>query len=530
MTAVDEPGIRLVVGVPGGDAVSGKYAPRTSNTTLAFSEFTMAIRTIIERSAFAGARLGIAVHDVADGSAIYECNAHQIFPGASTTKIPASAYALALLGPDFRFRTRIVRCGTLDDGGTLHGDIILVASGDPNLSGRITPHDTLEFQDWDHGYAGAKARLVERNPLQIIEKFARGVRDAGIRRVTGTALVDIHLFGEGHREPGIFTTMISPIAVNDNQIDLEVTAGTRAGDPLSYRLSPPCGYVKFIDRATTGSSDSDPALRFSREQCELDGTRSVIITGTVPAGTTSMATIEVEKPSRFARTLLVEMLAATGVVVEGGLFGPDVTAQATSADAETIAEHVSPPLVEATKIVLKVSQNLHAEMLIPLISATLRGARGADAVSAGYACGADLLARWGIDTTGAFQADACGLYVYFSPDFMCRLLVRIAASDVYDAVRFGLPVMGRDGTLWDIQPQSRAAGHVAAKTGTISFDSRLHDTVLFACKGLAGYVTAKSGRRIAFTLYLNNFHCARSPSINPGQALGELAGAIYEHL
>ena len=118
----------------------------------------------------------------------------------------------------------------------------------------------------------------------------------------------------------------------------------------------------------------------------------------------------------------------------------------------------------------------------------------------------------------------------FLTGFMCRLLVHIAASDVYDAVRFGLPVTGRDGSLWDIQPQSPAAGHVAAKTDTISFDSRLHDTVLFACKGLAGYVTVKSGRRNAFTLYLNNFHCARSPDINPGHALGELAGAIYEHL
>jgi D-alanyl-D-alanine carboxypeptidase/D-alanyl-D-alanine-endopeptidase (penicillin-binding protein 4) len=497
-------------------------------TTVVSQEFITAIGAITERGAFAGARFGIAAHDIGDGSAIYECNAHQIFLGASTTKILTSAYALALLGPDFRFRTRIVRCGMLDDSGTLHGDIILVASGDPNLSGRVTSHDTLDFQDLDHGYAGPKARLVERNPLQIIERFARGVRDAGIRRVIGTVLVDIHLFGEGHREPGI-PPMISPIAVNDNQIDLEVTAGSRAGDPLSYRLSPPSGYVKFIDRATTGSSDSDPALRFSREQCELDGTRSVVITGTVPLGTTSMAAIDVENPSRFARTLLVEGLAATGIVVEGGLFGPDVTA-ASPADAETIAEHVSPPLVETTKIVLKVSQNLHALMLIPLIGATLRCARGADAVSAGYACGADLLARWGIDTTGAFQADASGRYGYFSPDFMCRLLVRIAASDIYDAVRFGLPVMGRDGTLWDIQPQSPAAGHVAAKTGTISFASRLHDTVLFACKGLSGYITAKSGRRIAFTVYLNNCHAARSPDANPGQALGELATAIYEHL
>ena len=499
-------------------------------TSVASQEFITAIRTITERGAFAGARFGIAAHDIGDGSAIYECNAHEIFLGASTTKILTSAYALALLGPDFRFRTRIVRCGMLDDSGTLHGDIILVASGDPNLSGRVTSRDTLDFQDLDHGCAGPKARLVERNPLQIIEKLARGVRDAGIRRVTGTLLVDVHLFGERHGEPRFMTTMISPVAVNDNQIDIEVTAGAEPGDPLSYRLLPACGYLRLIDRATTGASDSGPTLRLSGEQHELDGTQSVVITGTVPAGSRSMATIEVERPSRFARTLLIEALAVAGVVVERGLFGPDVTAQVTPADAVTIVEHVSPPLVEATKIVLKVSQNYHAEMLIPLIGATLRGARGTDAVPAGYQCGADLLARWGVDATGAFQGDACGAHGYFSPAFMCRLLVRIAASDIYDALLVGLPIMGRNGTLWDIQPQSPAAGYVAAKTGTMYFDNRLHNTVLFTSKALAGYVTAKSGRRIAFTIYLNNFHAAPSPDANPGQALGEVATAIYEHL
>lgn len=48
--------------------------------------------------------------------------------------------------------------------------------------------------------------------------------------------------------------MISPIAVNDNQIDPEITAGSRAGDLLSYRLSPPYRCLEFI-----GSGDEDRA-------------------------------------------------------------------------------------------------------------------------------------------------------------------------------------------------------------------------------------------------------------------------------
>ena len=421
---------------------------------------------------------------------MFQHSAHAIFAGASTTKIPTAVYALALLGPDFRFRTKLVRSGKVDKSGTLHGDLILVASGDPNLSNRVAPNDTLDFENLDHSNAGPRAKLVNRNPLQIIHAFARGARDAGIRHVTGTVLVDLHLFDEGYRETGTGTT-ISPVSVNDNQIDIEVVAGSMPGDPLTYRLSPPSDYVRFIDHATTAESGGESMLRFSKEQRQEDGTWSVVISGSAPAGSTSLAAFAVESPSRFARTLLVGALAGAGISVEGGLFGPTMTPKPTSLDAQVVYEHVSPPLRETTKIMLKVSQNLHAEMLIPVIGAKLKDARGEEARRAGYACGEELLARWSVDTTGLFQADASGAHGYFSPAFMSRLLIRIAASDICEPFICGLPIMGRDGTLWDIQPDSPAAGRVMAKTGTLSIED-LHRNVLFTCKGLAGYLPPRA--------------------------------------
>jgi PBP4 family serine-type D-alanyl-D-alanine carboxypeptidase len=487
------------------------------------------IRAVMERRAFAGARFGLAVHDVELGRPIYEYNAHEIFAAASTTKIPTVAFALALLGPSFRFRTRLVRSGELNCAGTLQGDLVLVASGDPNLSGRVTPDDTLDFRNGDHSIGWPKGRLVERNPLQIIDAFAESVRAAGIRRVTGTVLVDTHLFAEGFREPGTLT-VVSPVAVNDNLIDLIVTAGDRASERLSYQILPQSGYVRFIDLATTGESDSEPTLTLSSERREFDGTWSVAITGAVPAGTTYLTRFPVESPSRFARTLLIESLAAKGIVIEGALFGSSITSVATDAGVKLIFEHVSPPLSETVKVVMKVSQNLHAEMLVPIIGATLGGAWGGRAAAAGYACGAELFGRWGIDMTGACQGDAAGSCGFFSPDFMCRLLVRIASSDIAESFIASLPVMGRDGTLWDIQPMSPAAGHVRAKTGTVTHDDRLRKGIIFAAKGLAGYVDAKSGRRLAFTTYLAHFHRMAFSDLDPGQALGEIAAAIYEYL
>lgn len=487
------------------------------------------VREVTERPIFTGARFGLAVHDVVEGLPIYQYNAQELFQAASTTKNLTAAYALSLLGRDFRFRTRLVRSATVDASGTLHGDLILVGSGDPNLSGRVTPNDTLDFQDFDHSVGGPKARVVERPPLQIIEAFARGVREAGIRRVTGTVLVDTQLFSEGYREPGTGTT-VSPIAVNDNLIDIEVKAGERAGERLSYRITPPSGYVRFIDRATTAPKDALHTLQFSSEQRQTDGTWSVVISGSVPVGTTLMTRFAVESPSRFARTLLVEALASAGIVVEGGLLGSSVTSDVTSEDGEVVFEHVSPPLVEATKVILKVSQNLHAEMLLPVIGATVQGTRGPEAAATGYESGRELLARWGVDMTGACQGDAAGGFGYFSPDFMCRLLVRLASSEIYQDFAACLPVMGHDGTLRDVQRDSPAAGHVLAKTGTLGFPDRLYNGVLYGAKGLAGYATTQSGRRVVFAIYLNNFYRPPTSDVDPGEVLGELAAAIYQCL
>src|SRR2546421_11607785 len=94
----------------------------------------------------------------------------------------------------------------------------------------------------------------------------------------------------------------------------------------------------------------------------------------------------------------------------------------------------------------------------------------------------------------------------------------------YDA----LPILGRDGTLFDIQPQSPAAGRVHAKTGTFSTYDPLNRRLLVTGKGLAGYLTTHRGEHLAFALYVNNVSVpVERGTIKrlTGQALGESAAA-----
>ena len=69
---------------------------------------------------------------------------------ASTTKLLTAGTALNQLGGEYRFYTPVYRTGLITDDGTLDGDLVLVASGDPNLSRRVAADSTLTFETHDH--------------------------------------------------------------------------------------------------------------------------------------------------------------------------------------------------------------------------------------------------------------------------------------------------------------------------------------------------------------------------------------------
>ena len=100
-----------------------------------------------------------------------------------TTKILSVGTALELLGSDFRFHTRVYRAGSVH-GNEVDGDLILVASGDPDLSNRIQPDGTMLFENEDHSYDGfAEAKPVPGDPLAVLRELASKIaaKESGAR-------------------------------------------------------------------------------------------------------------------------------------------------------------------------------------------------------------------------------------------------------------------------------------------------------------------------------------------------------------
>ena len=493
------------------------------------------VAQVTSRPEFKHATFGIEFYSLDRQKPVFALNPEEFFTPASTTKLLTEGAALALLGPGFRFQTCVYRTGPLDRKGRLRGDLVLVASGDPNLSGRVRPDGTLSFENEDHSYGGSyDTRAVPGDPLAVLRDLARQVVAHGVKKIEGRVRVDASLFPEGAAELGT-GAVISPIVVNDNIIDVTASPGAAIGQPVRFEISPATGYAGFLNQATTGTPDSRPAIKFEKDTTGPDGRRSVTVTGNLPLGAPSILfNYNVPQPSRFAEVAFSEALAAEGVALRAspGAGSPDFKKlRALYAPANLLAEHVSPPLSEEIKVTLKVSQNLHAS-LVPYLLGALLAKDAAHPAQAGFDQERQWLESAGLDLSQASQADGAGGSdaAYFTPDFMVHYLAFMARQRDFPVFFHALPVLGRDGTLWNIQTTSAAAGRVHAKTGTYTADDLLNRKVMVTSKALAGYFTASTGERMAFAVYVNRVAVpADEDTVTRlvGQAVGEIAAAGY---
>lgn len=479
------------------------------------------VDAILARPAMRASQLGVAFYDLDRGRPLYERDSHKYFVAASTTKVLTESTSLALLGPDYRFITAVYRTGSIDASGAIHGDVVLRAAGDPNLSNRIQPNGTLAFENEDHAYGGSPdTKAVPGDPLAVLRDLAGQIAAQHIRSVSGRVVVDDSLFPDTTAELGTGTN-VAPIAVNDNVVDVTVSPGTRAGDPVRVSVSPVTAYVAFVNNAVTGAAGSTNTIAMPTDTQDDAGNRRVTISGSFPLNSHPILyAYPVPSAPKFAEAAFTKALTDAGVRVEQQPGG--ATPAYTSENQ--IAVHRSPPLSEDVKVTLKVSDNLHAAMMPYLWGALIAGDK-TDPQAAGFKLENAFLRRAGFDPLQFVQNDGEGANAFFQPALMVRFLAYVRRQPYFRYVYAGLPVLGVDGTLFNIQNGAPAAGKVHAKTGTNGTGDLLNGNRVFLTgKGLLGYMTSRSGRHIAFCIYVNNYGMAASQDVT--HSAGEIAGEI----
>ena len=465
---------------------------------------------------------GMLIVDRDTGATLYEMNADHFFIPASNAKLFTTAVALATLGPDYRFRTTLESEATLASDGRLAGDLILVGRGDPDLSNRKMP------------YAGMPER--EGVTEKVLAEMADQLVAEGLKEVDGDIVSDDRYFPYDPY-PAAWTVgdlyfrfgaPVSAIAFNDNTVSIDILPGERIGGRATVRTEPGAAGESFGYDIATGPREIEPDLAVVRQP----GQKFVLLRGTVPlahqAVRLDLAMIE---PAETAGLALRQVLEARGVQVTGGTEVRHAPPPETSASGEPIlthngqpepestqhvlVEHVSLPLLEAVRITNKVSQNLHAELLLRSVG---RIKLGVGSTAAGLKVERSFLHQVGIVDGDVVLTDGSGLARddLVTPRAVVALLEYVGGQPWGADYISTLPVAGVDGTLQNRMVHSAASNRIQAKTGEVEHE-----------RGLSGYATTLGGEHLVFSIFYNN-----NPQKGPESSapIDQIATAMIETL
>jgi serine-type D-Ala-D-Ala carboxypeptidase/endopeptidase (penicillin-binding protein 4) len=461
---------------PGQEIEAEKQPAPSSN-----DGFTMRASHILQSAPMNKAEWGILIVDAMTGETLYEKNADSFFVPASNLKLFTTALALAKLGPDYRFRTTLETSGEIKEG-VLSGDLILVGRGDPNLSNRKFPYETKEE--------------FEGPPERVLSELAEQLLGRGVKQISGSVIGDDSYFPRERYPDGWeiddmvweYGAAISAIVLNDNTITLTVVPGTRAGEAVATSVDLLTPEFSIKNEVITIGAKEKGELRVTREP----GSSTVVVGGTVAAGSASRKlTLAVEEPAEHAANTLARLLADRGVTIGGrvrALHEPDPA----EVSRTVLAEHLSVRLGDSVKLVNKISQNLHTEVLL----------RTAARQDGRWATPEDLLKfpvpfyeKVGIASGDVIQTDGSGLsrHDMVTPRAVVTLLQYAQKQPWFNPYYLSLPVAGIDGTLTEQMKAAGITGKIHAKTGSVSH-----------VRALSGYADTASGRRLIFSFLSNN--------------------------
>lgn len=409
--------------------------------------------------------IGIEVVSLDSGQKLYQKNAGQLFNPASSLKLFTGAAALAILGVDYRFETKIFTDGEIADG-VLVGNLYLKGAGDPELK------------------------------LSDLENLILQLKLAQIKKVQGKVFVDHSDFDAIAQGPGwmwdeeraYWNSPMDALLVNHSCINLWIRPADEAAQAPLVFVYPKTDYVAVQNLAQT--SDKDSTLQVGRNGISKENL--IEVKGSLLKESPLLFyQIPVEDPHFYTATLFTDMLKRYGIEWQG-----QIEEASTPIEAKELASFSSAPLTQIVHNMMKSSDNLAANCLFKKMGQARFGApgtwpKGGQAIR-------DFLrtqAGIGIDDLVILDGDGESRYNLVSPHQFVSFLAWAYQEFKFTAEFMGsLPLSGTDGSLRNRMRESSIKGRVRAKPGTMT-----------GISSLSGYIKTKTGEMLAFSILTSGF-------------------------
>jgi D-alanyl-D-alanine carboxypeptidase/D-alanyl-D-alanine-endopeptidase (penicillin-binding protein 4) len=423
---------------------------------------------------------GFCVMTADSGKLIVSHNMQKSLIPASTLKTLTTGAALGLLGPDFKYETKIEYDGIYDSiNGVIKGNVYLTGSGDPSFNSGRFPHrgDTITlFQSLPFRLSFKGIKKIEGNIIADASCFSDNPvpdgwtwSDIGQYYGAGTSGLtysdnSVSLYFDSSKSDSCILTSTAPVLENviyrsdvmaDGKKDEALVYGAPYGNTYYVHGSIPPGKKDFEVRA----SHPDPAYQCAKDFYELCS-KIISVSG---------------KPTTVRRMQLAN--------------------EKIISKRKTLSVIYSPPLSEIVAKTNLHSDNLYAEQLLRTLG-LLKGKGGT--TEDGIMVVKLYWRSLGIHLEGLYMTDGSGLSRSngITTLIQTQILQKASKQKWFSHYLKSLPVAGRSGSMSSLCKGTLAENNLQAKTGYIN-----------RARGYAGYVKSKSGKLLCFSLLANNYTC-----------------------
>ena len=318
-----------------------------SVTGAAQDSFRQGLVSKLSQGKMSGIVVGMSVFE--DGREVFSYNSKKNFMPASVLKLFYTLPAIEEKGEDYKFRTEFFHTGSILYDGTLEGDIVIYASGDPTL--------------------GSK-RFYKKGYKEVLKAIGKAIKRKNISCIDGdiilvTSYTSYPVSGSWTYEDigNYYGGGFYPLNFNDNEYELSFETGNKAGEPTKITgINPEIYGLRIRNFVKTGKAGSGDNAYIYSSPYEMD----VEVKGTLPPGKSGF-TIRgaIPNPPETFMYLLGDYFD------QENIYYRDLRITDEIPDDKTFIFAInSPPLIDIVKMCNDYSINMYSEALAHLLCNT----------------------------------------------------------------------------------------------------------------------------------------------------------------